>query len=512
MKSISIALVINKLERETRTMEMIKNSILKFNSNAQVKFIYYSDKHFVQKVIEFKPHLVLTFPLTARTLSIRFYILKYLLKFSLISLRTEGLILKCNKMYLSLLTGKEEYGNNLVDHEIFWGPESAKLLGNILLKDNKISSKKRIHFFGAPSFEKYNNPKKLPDNIDRKLKQYTKVNTFIIVTGFQYAEYSKEDILKAGDIVDINSRSFINDYINWLCFLEKCKLFRYMWIHLLDLCAKNNPELLFVVKNHPIEINIFNQKTRKSPYERLKMNTNILLIDEPIPIKDILPKCNVLFHYGSTTMLEAYLNRVPSVYVESKEIRKIEGTINPFEKIDLPSACSIDIDDFYHFIIYLKKNPIQFKRLSKIDSFLERQLNLSLNKEYKPSDWIARFLLTVVNQQPQKIESNDKYLHRSITSGYANHIHQYLLEMSYKNIILRNYREALRDYLLYLEKLLEIQKICITNFYLYKSICFFNMNMLENAIEALNSELQYFPNNKEAKSFYNLIRKTMNYK
>jgi len=503
MKHIKkIVLVINKIEREKRSMEMIKNALIELNNQTHVKLIQYLDKNFIPKIIDFKPNIVLSFPFTAFSVSTKFYILKYLLNFTLVSLRTEGLILKCDEKHLNLMAGKDKYGKNLVDHEIFWGPESAELIGEMLLQQNKLSSKERIQFFGAPSFEDYNRPNRLPDCIENKLNLYDKNKILLITTGFQYAEYSETDVIKAGDLVDQKNDNFINDYINWLCYIEKCKVFRNMWIHTIDLCSSQNPELFFVIKMHPLEINVLNKKCRPNPYDRLNNRHNVLLIRTPIPIKDIIQRCGLLFHYGSTAILEAYLNGVPSVYVESKDIKNIQGTINPFDILDIPSDFSIDLVKLPFLINSIKIEPVKFERKEIIEKFLKRQLCLSLSMDYKPSERIANFLLKL-NQQPQRINHTDRYLYLSLKSEhYDNYMNQYLLSKSYECIQTDNFSKAIQEYLHYLGKLLKVQKICVINYYYYLSICLYNSNMLDQAISTIQLELKYFPSNGEAKKFF----------
>ncbi|KPA10306.1 hypothetical protein MHK_009492, partial [Candidatus Magnetomorum sp. HK-1] len=242
------------------------------------------------------------------------------------TLRTEGIILTHDLINLCpLFAGKDDYGNNLVDHEIFWGHSSAELIGKLLMKQNKLSSINRIHYLGAPPFEDYDIPNEIPQYMNCKLNKFSRQNTLLIVTGFQYAEYSDNDILVAGDLVDQNSKTFKDDYLNWLSYVSKCKIFRHMWIRSIIFSAERNPEYLFIVKVHPLEINVLKER-KLNPYEILNKYKNVLLIIEPIPLKNIIQQCSLLFHYGSSSMLEAYLNKVPSVYVESKEIKKVLGT------------------------------------------------------------------------------------------------------------------------------------------------------------------------------------------
>jgi len=193
-------------------------------------------------------------PITAQATSPQFYILKYLLNCRLVCFRTEGILSVNSQSQFREMAGMENYGINLVDYEIFWGRKTAYEVGKILMAQNKLSSLDRTKYFGAPSFEDYFQPgdeldKTLPTRIKALLDQYPKEKTILFVTGFHLADYSPQDVTKAGDLVDRKSQTAEEDSEQVQVVVEKIKRFRQMWIDAVISSAHNNPGLLFVVKH-----------------------------------------------------------------------------------------------------------------------------------------------------------------------------------------------------------------------------------------------------------------------
>jgi len=500
---IKIVLIMNKILREQDRMQKIKQAIEKKNIHAQVFIIHWLDPDFLLKILEISPNVVLTFPLTAKSLSYRLYILKFALNFLLVTFRTEGILLNTNsKTLVKMFEGKDDYGVTLIDHEIFWGAKTSNIIGKNLLEQNKISSLDRVHYFGTPLFESYlgrnQSDNELPLYVKTILDEYSRKNILLIVTGFHYAEYSSDDILRAGDLVDSNSKTFTKDFNNWLIFINKCKFFRQMWIDAIIYSARKNPHLLFVVKMHPAEIDLYKRK-EVDPYSVFNKHKNVLLIIDPISFCNIIPYCSILFHYGSTTMLEAYISKVPSVYVDSKQIKTIKSLFNPFEEPEIPSNFTIDIYDFPGFVLQYKSSSIHFQRIDKIDAFLKEQVDLILDEPYRPSDRIANFLLSIANEKAQTIVSNDKHLLSIIHGKYFKHnIIPTLCERGFAMIESGKFLEALKKYLDPVLRLSTIGQYKISKLQYARSFALSKLGLVDQAIIAIKEELTFFPNNKQA--------------
>jgi len=413
------------------------------------------------------------------------------------------------------MAGKEKYGNNLVDYEIFWGRKMAEEVGNILVDQGKLSSANRYVWFGCPSFEDYVRPGcefdiMLPDHVLTKLNQYPRRRTLLIATGFQYADYSPQDVINAGDIVNRDSKTFQKDVEEALLGIQKVKRFRQAWIDTIVESARSNSELLFVVKTHPCEIIHYRCKNVK-PYEIFREYNNILLINEPIPFRALISHCSIMFHYGSTTMLETYLSKVPSVFVTCRELQSDGDKFN-FQGIGIPSTMSADIIDVPSVIFQHVVSPIQFERRKEVGKYLEDMVDLKIGQDYRPSERIGRFLLSLVDEHPQVIAADDKYLVNAYEQRGGHNLINARISKAVKSINDGDFQRALTIYLDNVVKLAKIAKIQIPNLQYLRSICLYKMGFIDRSIAAANQELTFNPQNEQAKNLrsqlHSLSKKT----
>jgi surface carbohydrate biosynthesis protein len=430
-----IVLVLNHADREKSTMQKIQTAIQRTRPDVKVQILAFRDPGFSRKLLAERPEVIMTFPFTALTTSYLFYIYKYLFNCAIVCFRREGILPLSSVEMVNGLVGIEKYGANLVDYEIFWGPKTAELVGNMLLEQKKLSSTNRIRHFGLPYFEDYFTPdhlqkKMLPDNIEKRLNQYSKDKKVLFITGFHLAEYSPQDLIRAGDRVELDNQSTRKALDAQLSLVQKVKQFRKMWIDAIIEIAIKNPDLLIIIKTHPLENVVYSQKN-VNPYGLFDDYENILLITENVLFQAVISHCSVLFHYGSTTMIEAYLSHVPSFYVDSVELKNLHA-------FGIASALSADITNVASIVWQHAKTPIQFKRNQEVEKYIESQLNIVIGEPYNPSKRIAKLLLSLLQEAPQSIESGDGFLLHAVqrigrgifrdlaTSGFSKLIHKEL--------------------------------------------------------------------------------------
>jgi surface carbohydrate biosynthesis protein len=417
-----IVIILNHADRERRNINKLKKAINHNNPSIEVHILPYRDKSFVFKVLEISPQVIMTFPFTAATTSRAFYLLKYLLNCVLVSFRAEGIMNLESEIQRKAFTGFEKYGVNLVDYEIFWGPGMARTIGNMLLEQSKISSLDRINWFGSPIVEDYVKPSyegscSLPDHISKKISQYSKERIVLIATGFLFAEYTDKNILVAGDIVDRSSVTFQQDFEEAQNAVQLCRRFREMWIDVIIRNALKYSNLLFVVKTHPQEIVVYRNKN-VAPYEIFNKYNNILLINETIPFRSLINESSLLFHYGSTTSIEAYLSQVPSVFVDSKQLDLKGNKLLFTADIGIPSTISADISEVSSIISKHHEYPIPFELNDETERKLNEFFGYKRGGEYDPSNRIAKFLISLFNEKGQLIPYDDIYLARAIHTDW----------------------------------------------------------------------------------------------
>ena len=102
-------------------------------------------------------------------------------------------------------------------------------------------------------------------------------------------------------------------------------------------------------------------------------------------------------------MLEAYLTKVPSVHVSDSNIM-YRGIF------EFPSTLSADLLDIPGIIARHGATPVPFERNETVERVLEDQLDVKVDQRYKPSEEIARFLLSLDPDSAHTILPTDRYL------------------------------------------------------------------------------------------------------
>lgn len=396
---MKILLVINKPNRETPIMEAIKREILIIEPHAFVEIREMCSSGFDKFVFKFRPDVILTFPFTCEGFSHIYYLFKYFLNTKIISFRAEGVIDFRSEYNLEWAVGMDQYGKTLVDYELFWGQKLANAVGNHLLMHGKISSMERIKITGYPRLEHYFDKSlfqdpALPIRIKQKLNEYTKDKIALFITGFQLANYTRQNLIDAKDLVKESDPNFEDKLDKLLASVEIAKRFRNIWIDNVKRAALENPDVLIVSKKHPIE--------KREDYESLNGIKNIFFIYEDINVHELTPFVSILFHYGSTALVDAYLSGIPSVYVHTKESQLW------YPDLEWPSSRKIEVNDISITVKNCLSENLLFQMSPDIKRVLREIFNIEIGKPYRPSSEIAKIILD--KTPPQKIKIYDPYL------------------------------------------------------------------------------------------------------
>ena len=397
---MKILLVINKPNRETRIMESIKREILSINSESQVEIWEMCTPVFNKDVLKFKPNVILTFPFTCTGFAEWYYIFKKLFKCKILSLRAEGVVDLSSDYNVQWATGFDYYGKYLVDYEIFWGSQVGEVIGRNLVNQSKLSSMDRVKIVGYPRLESYfahssyPSHEELPRRIADKLNAYTRKNIIFFATGFHLANYSRQNLF---DAKDLDAENRIDELLE---AVDISKRFRQDWIDQIVQAARQNPDLLVIIKKHPIE--------KKEDYSILEKLPNILYIYEDIEIQNLIPYAGLFFHYGSTSLVDSYLSKVPSIYVYSKNNKAW------YSDLGWPSSRKIDVSQIPTLVQEYTTAGIPFIMTKEIKTILINVFNIEENKPYIPSRNIAKLILN--NDAAQKIPLTDIYFWKSLAS------------------------------------------------------------------------------------------------
>lgn len=396
---MKILLVLNKPNREILIMESIKREILSICPSAVIEVREMCVPGFNSFVFKFKPNVILTFPFTCEGFSRWYYLFKVFLGAKIISLRAEGVVDFSNEYNVQWAVGFDNYGSTLVDCELFWGGKLAQAVGNQLIKQRKLSSMARVKVVGYPRLEAYFGDKDqctptLPLRIKQKLSSYKKEQIVLFITGFHLANYTKQNLF---DAKDLNAENMLDELLEGV---EISKRYRSEWIENVIVAAKENPEALIVVKKHPIE--------KRENYEAFSAVNNILFIDEDIQVEEIIPYTSMLFHYGSTALVDAYLSKIPAIYVYSQENKQW------YSDLGWPSAMRINVNEIPATVRKCLSGSLLFEMSSDIKRVLKEIFNIEDDGLYRPAKKIAQIILDPT--PPQKIRIFDPYFLKSLAS------------------------------------------------------------------------------------------------
>ena len=199
------------------------------------------------------------------------------------------------------------------------------------------------------------------------------------------------------DVKDIDVEE---DLERTLDAIKMVKRFRSEWIDNVKKTALENPEILIVCKKHPIE--------KKEDYQEYEGFGNILFIYEDIPAHEIIRYAGLFFHNGSTTLIDAYLSKTPSVFVHSKDSSLW------YSDFGWPSTERTKVSNISKIVkIFLSGGiPFQGQITSEMSKVLYDTFNIQLGRPYRPSRDIAQIILGP--ESPQKISIGDPYLWKAV--------------------------------------------------------------------------------------------------
>ncbi|NJB67085.1 hypothetical protein GGQ74_000725 [Desulfobaculum xiamenense] len=429
--SFKIAAILNKPEREAPTMDAIRTHLEREAPDCEMRTFAYNDADYMRRMIAYAPNALVSFPYTARTTSVRSYVLKHIFGCFNLCLRTEGQLDYRNANKNTWLVGMENYGPDFVDYEMFWSRKIAELTGQELVRTDRLSSSERIRVFGYPPYEVHFRPwdraeDTLPAHHAARLDARPRSHVALFITNFCFADYSAQDIVNAGDLIDVNAPDAGEELAAGIEGARRCGVFRQMWIDAILRAAYRNPHALIVVKSHPVEHIIFGRKGHNPYAEAFSRMGNIVYVSEPVRIVDLLVRAGLFLHYGSTCLAEACLQGVPSVFVTSEELYgEGRNPANPnfyFHDSGWESTLRADIAEIPELISRHIAQPMPFVMTERMRTVLLDVFNIETGhldgtRPYVPSADIARFLAGLQGERPQRLAYDDPHLRSALASG-----------------------------------------------------------------------------------------------
>jgi len=393
-------------------MNAITAELAALEPTAEARIIPY-DGRFTEEVLAFRPDVMMTFPMTSFGTAEPYYLFKHLFSTRVLCYRAEGIIDPGSPQSVTNHIGYDRYGSRLVDGEIFWGPGPARIIGEALLAAGKLSSADRVKCFGYSRLERYYGAPApaglapLPAAVAERLAAQPRGRIAFLATGFHFANYTREMIFAAKDL-DAENRC---DEL--LGVIEEVKRFRAAWIDAVRQAAAENPDVLLVLKKHPIE--------RREDYGALEGIPNLLYVWQDVDIGDLVERSGVFFHYGSTSLADAYLTGVPAVYVYSREARCHAW----FPDMGWPSARSITAEQIAEAVREFRAGHLAHDANDpRVKAVLEFNFNIRDGEPYRPSRQIAQYLLQ--DDKAQRASLLDARMWRALSRYYS---HYYYLKL-----------------------------------------------------------------------------------
>lgn len=381
-----IVFLYNNYEREHWNNELIGRELTR--RGCKIYEVDFCEPNMLKNVMRICPEIIVTFPITTNEQRYAYALIKKITRCIFITFTTEGYVDFEDQTAIKNLAGYYNYSSDLIDYHMFWGKKAAESIGRELYKQNKLKNTKQIRVFGNPMYEK--------DKIQfqysyKKLDELTsnRNKVVLILTGFSSSEYTENDIVNAQDLISCNKKNkeqYNNELKQTMERIKHLRIYREKYITAIVEAVKENGNVLFVVKLHPIEMALRKENRTPQYLGRLEAaGEGVVIIEETCPIGAILPFCDLVVHYGSTVGLEAYIYKIPTLRLDYNDIH------NEWKA----GAYCGDLEDIHIVDRYVKgiqNGSVCFKKNQKIEKQLEDIMNYKIEDEYRPSEEMAEFM------------------------------------------------------------------------------------------------------------------------
>ena len=426
-------------EREYVIIEIIRKELEKLGN-----IVEFADFMDVESCLEFEPDIIVTHPIRTSADAKCLSLMKVATNAIIIPMVVEGYYNWNNVHDATMMVGKDKCPRNLIDYYIEWGNKTAKIEGECLYRENKISNIDKIKVFGYVPYEikkmeyYHGNEKMLQKYTDWK-KKYQ--NIVLVLTGFHDANQSINDIyIENGFSAEKGTNEYREEEEFYIKYFPYIKKYQEAYIKDIEILAKTFPNKGIILKMHPIEIK--KMTDNKSIYhERIGKYPNVLILDEAFPNSKILTNATLLIHYGSTSALEAYIYEVPTILLTEKKwsnLFPVAGDRDFFYGTDY-----VDINNREELIKRIE-DKIKFEKNEKIEKVLYDGFNWKKDKVYNPSEKIAQFL-------NGKLNKSNLDIHQLVTEMYVPRTflmekRKYIIMKLFHNIVLLKINEVKKYY------------------------------------------------------------------
>ncbi|MBR2274502.1 MAG: hypothetical protein IJ873_00325, partial [Lachnospiraceae bacterium] len=360
---MNVLILEHNKERERLIYQFIADRIRELSPESRVEIHNFDEA--IDAAMQFPPDAILSHPVRDEQGACVMTALKLLFGCKVVCLSTEGLEYFDVPKLIDARIGSFDFGDRLVDYFFYWGEKPRDIFSRAMLKKGLVSSDDRVGVCGYVNYEKevirnYLSGNELARSIQRCAGEH-KRNYCFVTTGFYDPDPVKEAIESSILSKDLSPEEYERLKTSIIAGNNYRHNYGLHYVDLIRRLAESYPEMGFIVKNHPIEIA---EKKSLDIYDPLIGIGNVFLIQETLPMQAILDYADGLFHYGSTTAFEAYLYKVPSIFLYfHAEGEHDEGTFGKYIDTYDMDLGNFNIDEFY-------SNPPVFKKIPEIEKFL----------------------------------------------------------------------------------------------------------------------------------------------
>jgi len=399
--------------REKMVCDMIKTYLETYYDDIEVRVQEFYE--YILDMYSFLPEVVYTFFPRDIYSAVRLTILKIVTKAYIVAVPTEGLMYFDRESMIRLI-GYNQYSTKLIDSYCCWGERMINAIRPLLFEQNKARESTRFDVFGYLPYE----VKRAEAEVKKKIASLEggevrykifleKANSFqktvMFIMGFHNADITIEDRMKEGyfdkaDEVEIENariKSAANVY------------YKKHYLSVLRKCICDSKDTLFVLKLHPVEIEDYVQK-QIDLYSEFRSFENVIILDENIPISAYLDAIDVVVHYGSTTGLEAYIHKKPTIQLINDYIDTSQGGMG-LKYFESTTDILVSKEEEAKRVIL---GSLSYVDLEENDIFLSSVMNYRQDKEYEPTKTICDILMS--NRKPMVLSAKDKVDKHMLTS------------------------------------------------------------------------------------------------
>lgn len=391
---MKVLIVYHFVDRELLICKLIEQRINAEYPEVETKISSSTDCLMVSTT--YKPDVILTPPVRDETVVPRMAAIKILYGTKIVSLTTEGVENFDNSNVIDARIGNVDYGKNIIDYYFYWGDKPTKIFRDALLKKGLVASGDRVGVCGYCMYEKNAIANAVKENhiykeIKEMCEEYGKAILF--VTSFYIFDDIIEDRKACSTFPEYSSEEEYEEHVKKLRQLEHINdEYAKQYVRNIIAIAEKYPRKAIIVKMHPVELEKF--KKGKDPYYADLYNySNIMVIKEAYPIGAIFPYVESLFHYGSTTGLEAYIYGVPSILLTMNSDETFDEKYGYlFGDVYFDSSINIRVDNIDK-IFDVIDNGVPSRKLEKTEKYLKDVFNFANGEEYIPTYVIAKELV-----------------------------------------------------------------------------------------------------------------------